>query len=329
MTEENYNKEVHIDGEQTTLASTNRKDAAGEQMFRKAPPMHYTVKIESFSLLLESGLEKYETDHFESGGHKWKLVLHPGKQNDKDGQVSLYLAVADPDEIPIGWEVNAQINFFVFDQIRDQYLIIPGNNGIGTRFQKMKTEWGLRNFISHKALRDISNGYLVDDCCVFGVEVFVIGSPSKGQTLSFVKQPLGGVYTWKVNNFSTLGESCLSSDAFTIQGAKWILQLYPNGDSRSSGNYLALFLTLQNKEVFPPGRQVHVHYQLLIMNQDTGKHYQRTSGGVWFHSKNSSWGFSEFILLSYLKNQQNGFLVNGSLTIQAEITMMSSAKYFS
>ncbi|KAJ4827118.1 hypothetical protein Tsubulata_002463 [Turnera subulata] len=328
MTEENYDKEVHVDGEQTTLASTNRKDAAGEQMFRKAPPMHYTVKIESFSLLLESGLEKYETDHFESGGHKWKLVLHPGKDTEEDGQVSLYLAVADPDNISAGWVVKAQINFFVFDQIRDQYLIIPGNNGIERRFQKMKTEWGLKKFISHKALRDMSNGYLVEDCCVFGVEVFVNGSPSKGESLSFVKNPRWALHTWNVNKFSTLGKDCRYSEAFTIEGMQWKLALYPNGDYRSPGKHLALFLELQNKEVFPPGRQLRAHFKLLIKNQEAGKDYERT-WRAWFNSKASSWGFPEFILLSYLKDKHNGLLVNDSMTVQVEITMMSSAKYFS
>ncbi|KAJ4846326.1 hypothetical protein Tsubulata_005916 [Turnera subulata] len=302
---------------------------AGEQMFRKAPPMHYTVKIESFSLLLESGLEKYETDHFESGGHTWKLVLHPGKEIEEGGQVSLYLAVADPGNISVGWEVITHINFFVFDQIRDQYLIIPeGENGIGRRFHKMKTEWGLKNLMSHKTLGDPSKGYLVGDCCVFGVEVFVIGSPSKGQTLSLVKQPKDGLYTWKLNKFSTLGENCVYSEAFTVEGIKWKLALYPNGDYRSPGKHLALFLALQNKEVFPPRRQIRVHLKLLIKNQETGKHYERT-WRAWFNSKTSSWGFPEFILLSYLKDKDNGLLVNDSMTVQVEITMMSSAKYFS
>ncbi|KAJ4827117.1 hypothetical protein Tsubulata_002462 [Turnera subulata] len=148
-----------------------------------------------------------------------KLVLYPGKQNEDDGHVSLYLEVAEPDDIHIGWEVNAHINFFVFDHIRDQYLSIPASdNGIGRRFHKMKTEWGLKDFMSHKTLGDPSKGYLMGDCCVFGVEVFVIGSPSKGESLSLVKQPNNGLYTWKVNKFSTLGANCLYSEVFTVEG---------------------------------------------------------------------------------------------------------------
>jgi len=38
---------------------------------RDLPPMHYSFKIESFSLLLKTKVEKYESDVFEAGGYKW------------------------------------------------------------------------------------------------------------------------------------------------------------------------------------------------------------------------------------------------------------------
>ena len=36
-----------------------------------APPTHYTVKIESLSLLTKNSSEKYESGEFEAGGYKW------------------------------------------------------------------------------------------------------------------------------------------------------------------------------------------------------------------------------------------------------------------
>jgi len=38
--------------------------------------MHYTLKIESFSLLLKTKVEKYESDVFEAGGYKWFVDPH-------------------------------------------------------------------------------------------------------------------------------------------------------------------------------------------------------------------------------------------------------------
>ena len=57
-----------------------------------------------------------------------RLVLYPnGKKNSNgNGHISLYLAIAATDDLPLGWEVNANIRFFVFDQIRDKYMSIQG-----------------------------------------------------------------------------------------------------------------------------------------------------------------------------------------------------------
>ena len=42
------------------------------------------------------------------------------------GHISLYLAIAETEKLPLGWEVNASFKFFLFDQIRDMYLTIQG-----------------------------------------------------------------------------------------------------------------------------------------------------------------------------------------------------------
>ncbi|KAL0388942.1 UNVERIFIED_CONTAM: Squamosa promoter-binding-like protein 1 [Sesamum radiatum] len=43
----------------------------------------------------------------------------------------------------------------------------------GRRFHQMKPEWGFDKFIPHSAFNDSTNGYLVNDTCVFGAEVYV------------------------------------------------------------------------------------------------------------------------------------------------------------
>ncbi|KAE8646540.1 hypothetical protein Csa_005636 [Cucumis sativus] len=35
------------------------------------PPAHYTVKIESFSLLTKNSVDQFESGEFEAGGYKW------------------------------------------------------------------------------------------------------------------------------------------------------------------------------------------------------------------------------------------------------------------
>jgi hypothetical protein len=58
-----------------------------------------------------------------------RLALYPNgrKNSNGKGHISLYLEIANTEHLPRGWEVNVNIiKFFVFDQIRDKYLIIQG-----------------------------------------------------------------------------------------------------------------------------------------------------------------------------------------------------------
>ncbi|KAJ4840908.1 hypothetical protein Tsubulata_001101 [Turnera subulata] len=82
------------------------------------------------------------------------------------------------------WEVNVNVKFFVLDQIPGQYLIIPDAIGEEKRFDWMKIEWCFPNLLSHDTLNDPSKGYLVNDCCVFGVGVSVLGNTRHGEAFT-------------------------------------------------------------------------------------------------------------------------------------------------
>lgn len=56
-------------------------------------------------------------------------------------------------------------------------------NGTVRRFHELKREWGFSRLISLDTFKEASNGYLVDDSCIFGAEVLslspqVSGNPS-------------------------------------------------------------------------------------------------------------------------------------------------------
>lgn len=75
--------------------------------------------------------------------------------------------------------------------------------------------------------KDPSNGYIVDNSCAFGVEIFVI-SPSLGnwESLSFVdgRNIISNIadFTWEIRNFSKLNEtSNHQSQVFTVRGIRW------------------------------------------------------------------------------------------------------------
>ncbi|KAF9664078.1 hypothetical protein SADUNF_Sadunf17G0118800 [Salix dunnii] len=64
------------------------------------------------------------------------------------------------------------------------------------------SEWSFPDIISYDELEEVSNGYLVNDCIILGVEIFVLNNTRKGESLSFVKEPETGLFTWKIDSDS-------------------------------------------------------------------------------------------------------------------------------
>ncbi|GKV10565.1 hypothetical protein SLEP1_g21909 [Rubroshorea leprosula] len=146
---------------------------------RDRAPMHYLLKVESFSqlseLLSETIEKRCESTAFEAGGYKWKLVLYPvgDKARNGDGHVSLYLMIVETRTLPRGWTVHANFQFFVYDHVQDRFCTFEDSNAKVRCFHALKTELGFPRLLSLGDFKDPSNGYLVGDACVFGVQVVV------------------------------------------------------------------------------------------------------------------------------------------------------------
>lgn len=310
--------------------STN-DDAVGVlRTIRDAQPAHYLFKIESFSVLTEENIEKYESDDFEVGGYKWELCFYPNgnKKRNGDGHISLYLVIRDTDKLPQGWEVNVQFKFFVFDHIRDKYLTIQDADGRTRRYHQMRTEWGFSKLLSLDTFENSTNGYLLDDSCLLGVEVFVIKNAGKGECLSMIKEPEDNTYTWKVDNFSGISMESLHSEEFIIRGQKWKLDLHPKGNGKAKGESLSVFLSVADRENLPLKWKIYAKFKLRVRDQVQSVH-QEKMGSNWFCSSRVDWGFSRFMLLTDLNDKSKGFMVKDTVIIEVEVLVMSVVKYFS
>lgn len=300
--------------------------------FRDVRPAHYTLKIESFSLLSQiledAGVQNYESDIFEAGGFKWKLSLYPrgDKERNGEGYISLYLVIAETNSLPLGWEVNVDFKLFVFDQIRDQYMTIQGTNGKVRRFHRTKTEWGFSQLVSLGSFNDVANGYLIQDMCVFGAEVSVVNDTGRGECLTLLKG-VGTTHTWKIDNVSSLGDKIHYSEVFTIDERKWKLVLYPKGTSEAKDKYLSLFLKLHDENTFPPEWRTYAKRTLRIVNQKCGLHVEFT-GTKCYSGSSPGWGWRNFLPLTDLCDASKGFLVNNTIIFQAEVKVLSTVKNF-
>ncbi|GMY23311.1 MATH domain and coiled-coil domain-containing protein At2g05420-like isoform X1, partial [Fagus crenata] len=290
-------------------------------------PTHYLLKIQSYSLLIDTGVEKYEGGVFEASGHKWRLSLYPKgnlKMNVID-HISLYLEILDIEKYPLGWEVNASFNLFVFDQKRDKFLTNQDVDGTIRRFHDVKTEWGFNKFLSLISFNLQCNGYLVNDCCVFGAEVFVHERSGKREFLSMIKEPPNGVMTWKLENFSALNKVAYYSQVFPVGDLKWKLLLYPKGIFDGVPKVISLFLCSCDclDHCFQPEYKYFAEFKLRIKDQLNNKHVEN-SGKHWFSNSSNEWGFSQFLFLKDLQDLSKGFLKNDTLIVQAEILLMST-----
>ncbi|KAK1387404.1 TNF receptor-associated factor-like [Heracleum sosnowskyi] len=259
------------------------------------PPTHYAVKIKSFSLLSKNDIDKYYSGEFEAGGYKWKLVVCPNGKNVKE-YLSVYLAMTETTSLRPGWEVFATFRLFLLDQNKDNYLTVEASSGKGRRFHGMKLEWGFDQFIHTKAFSDAVNGYLVEDSCVFGAEVFICKETSRGKAecLSMIKEAITYKHTWKVEEFWKLDQLSQESKAFNGGGYKWKILMYPNG----KGN----------------------EFTLRVLDLLQGRHISGKASR-WFRASDPESGWPRYITLDYLYLPKNGLLMKDSCTIEAELTI--------
>ncbi|XP_010248170.1 PREDICTED: ubiquitin carboxyl-terminal hydrolase 12-like [Nelumbo nucifera] len=262
---------------ETTQAISSPEDGVSRST-RKEPPIHFTMKIQSFSLLSKISMEKYESDHFEAGGYKWKLALYPSGNKNKNAKdhLSLYLVMAETNTLHPGWEVSAVFRLFLLDQVQDKYLMLQETKATvsGWRFHEMKTEWGFDQFITLKEFHEASNGYLVEDVCVFGAEVFVCKerSTGNGECLSVIRDAITYKHTWKIDNFSIIDKECAESKEFNAADHKWKVELYPQGKDDGMVNSLSLYLALVNSKLLPLGGKIYVEFTLRLVNQIYERH---------------------------------------------------------
>ncbi|CAI8615078.1 unnamed protein product [Vicia faba] len=257
---------------------------------RKAPPSHYTFKMQSFSLLSKASIEKCVSEEFEAGGYKWSLSIYPTGNTNGNGQghVSIYLMLINTTSLPNDWEVNAIINFSAYNFKDDEY--VTTQDATVMRFHVMKTEWGISKFINLETFLDPANGYLNDDNCVFGAEVFVVKTINKGDCLSMIQESTTVSHSWKFSKFSLANLDVYKSESFVGGDYKWQLELHPNG-------------LIEAKD------------------QISGQHAQRKFNCK-FSSSNLGWGVRKFLSLTKVKNPKNGFLVEDSCIFEVEFIVV-------
>ncbi|XP_059298344.1 MATH domain and coiled-coil domain-containing protein At3g58270-like [Lycium ferocissimum] len=290
---------------------------------KDASPKRYLMKIESLSLLSDNGINKYESSEFVSGSYKWKMIIYPNGDGNGHDHISIYLAIVGTSFLDADWEVNATFSFLIFDQIHDNYSVV---RGMERRFRNIKTEWGFSKCISHATFKDPCNGYLVNDECVFGVDVYVTRNHGVGECMSLLKDVKAYKHEWRISNFSKLKIEHLYSEEFTVTGYKWKILLYPTGIGEQKGKSISIFLESVDTEGFDCRKRVQAKYSISVKDQISGAHRKMTSSIRCFQAAGTSWGWNAFMPLSELRDPKKSFLFLDCCIVEADISVLGVVK---
>ncbi|KAH0654509.1 hypothetical protein KY289_032187 [Solanum tuberosum] len=247
------------------------------------------------------------------------MIIYPDGNTHENGSghISVYLAISGTTSLPANWEVNAICTFFLFNQLRDNYLSVRGKM---RHFQPIKSIWGLAKFISHNTFKEASNGYLVDDKCVLGAEIFIVQRQAIGECLSMVKSTDSFNREWKICNFSKLGENWVSEE-FTVGGYKWKLLVYPQGSVTSNGCNISIYLNCVDAKDFNQHKKVHVKCSLNLKDQINGGGKNRSYCN-WFSAASRTWGYASYMPLTQLHDKKNGYLVDDCIVVEVELEVV-------
>nr|XP_043630123.1 uncharacterized protein LOC122601429 [Erigeron canadensis] len=265
--------------------------------------------------------------------HARRLDLYPNGNDENSGgnNISLYLVICDTQSFSKGWEVCVDVSFFVYDHESHNYATFQDIHGHGNRarFNERNKIWGFDQLISLESFKESKNGYLSNDACVFGVEVFTVSKFSQNdRCLSFRKPPAPtNTYTWRIDNFSKVTEECIYSEVFKIVNVKWFLNLYPKGENIGEDTHMATYLYVFDYASFPHGWRVYANFRLRVKNQSS-KDDIETELDHWFSKSADNMGISEFMPLIDLHESANGFLVNDVFIMEVEISLLGTLKNF-
>uniref|UniRef100_A0ACD5TN57 Uncharacterized protein n=1 Tax=Avena sativa TaxID=4498 RepID=A0ACD5TN57_AVESA len=289
-------------------------------------------KIHDFSSLLETGAKTATSGRFHCSDYEWYLNVSP--MHEKPGAGTPYVALwlmLSREKLKRDHTVHAVFELSIYNQSKGMYCGCQANYNFD-----FKNNYSKECLIPLKELLK-SSAFLVDDSCVFGVEILKIdvSSPEKKAVVVHQKTTtvqnlfvqnkgfIEGTYIWSMDNFPELeSKHFVRSPTFEVGGHKWYTGMYPRGDKFTTDS-LSLYLYLDASKKLPALESKKVAVMTLsILDQKNGKHLTRTAG-LWVCA--NGWGWADFLGLEKLKDPSGGYVVGSNCVIKADLTLVGSS----
>ena len=96
------------------------------------------------------------------------------------------------------------------------------------RFNAEKKELGFEQLIDLASFENTNEGYIVQDTCSFGVEIFIVKPAKVQEKVTFVSNPPRNVFTWMIPHFSDMEDKFYYSDDFLVGDRYWLVLVISN-----------------------------------------------------------------------------------------------------
>ncbi|XP_047309372.1 uncharacterized protein LOC124912769 [Impatiens glandulifera] len=251
------------------------------------------------------------------------MHIHPNGKRKKvnRGYISLYLELVDASSFEFGWPINAVIKFFVLDQNTNKYSTTLGPDSV-MLFNPLSKLYGIDRFIDLPTFELSSNGYLVNDQCVFGTEVLLVKQAPKVEMLILKDGDsiFTGSHIWKIESFSSSYDR-YESENFNCGDFEWSISIRPKGNVDDKDNIIYVYLWL-DESTLPKNSKVYAKYKICLLNKDKLDNicvkgydfFNASSLCCCVRTKSLAW--NEFL------DVQNGFLVDNSCSIEVNVTIL-------
>ncbi|XP_027367336.1 MATH domain and coiled-coil domain-containing protein At3g58270-like [Abrus precatorius] len=136
------------------------------------------------------------------------------------------------------------------------------------------------------------------------------------------KERIEDKFRWTIENFSKFeSKKKLYSESFFLDGHSWRILIFPKGNAVK---YLSVYLDGEGLANLPYGWSKFANFKLTLINQVNTTMTKAKECEHEFNARESDWGFTTFIPLDEFEDSSNGFIVNDTCIIEAEICIKKS-----
>ncbi|WZY76484.1 hypothetical protein YC2023_022868 [Brassica napus] len=302
-----------------------RPESSSSEEVQAVTPWVVSGNVDHEKVIEKFGCDRIDESLIAVAGDKncqWKLIVYPqgNKKDNGEGFISMYVEI-DSESLTSTpqCDVFAELIFFVYNKKENKYFTIQDVEV--KRFNALKKIWGLQQVLPSDAFNKLENGYIFEgDQCEFGVEVIVPSPLTKWEILSFNEKLQYPKFSWTVEKFSQLKEDNYISNTFSMGAWKWVLWLYPKGESRADGKWLSLYLVLADRNTLKADEKILTQANLRVLDPLRSNHLERKLNH-WHNETNSGWGWNKFLSLAELRKSYLD--TEDALTVEIEFEVVA------